>query len=152
MSLQAVIAIANKRWGSLESLQEQRAIQKDIQMTKKYSAIEAAKQKATEWELAPEGQAWFAKEAKHSEEAAAQIPGGSYRRNLLLDALTARGLRLPPDCQLGTGCRDFIRTGVGSPDLIADTLAGVEWLFDNTGYCSYKVSISKALALGIVQL
>ena len=74
------------------------------------------------------------------------------RRNLLLDALKARGLRIRPACQLGTNCRDFIRTGLGDPDLIADTLAGVEWLIDNTDYCLYKVSISKALALDIIQV
>lgn len=113
-------------------------------MTKKYAEIVAAKQKAAEWEASTERQAQLAKEAKRSEEAAAVFPGGPGRRKLLLAALASQGLRLRLDSQL---CNAYIRANVGTVDAIADTMAGIEWLFDNTDYPSRcpQVSVSKAL-------
>ena len=150
VSPQDVIAIAIQKWGSMDGLQQQRARKKTVRkeklVYKKYAKIEAAKQKALEWEASAEGQAQLAQEAKHSEEAAAVIPGGSDRRKLLLDTLTACGLKLRLDSRL---CNAYIRTGVGNPDSISDTMSDMKWLFDNTDYSwrSAQVGLSKAFVL-----
>ena len=74
------------------------------------------------------------------------FPGGSERRQLLLDTLAARGLRLRLDSRL---CNEHIRTGVGNVVSIAETMAGMKRLFDNTDYSwrSAQVSLSKAMYL-----
>ena len=90
---QAVVAIANRKWGSFDGLKQQRA----DTVSRKFAAIEAAKHRAEQWESSDEGQATVAQEAKYSEEAAAGFPGGSDRRKLMVASLAARGLRLRLD-------------------------------------------------------
>lgn len=103
-------------------------------MCKTYAKIAAAKQQASAWEASAEGQANLAQEAKHSEAAAAVVPGGSERRKWLLDHLTARGLRLRLDSRV---CNEDIRIGVGNVVSTAETMAAMKWLFDNT-HCSWR--------------
>lgn len=138
---QAVFAIANQKWGSFEGLQRQRA----EAMSRRFEAIEAAKHRAEHWESSAEGQAKVAHEAKHSEEAAAGYSGGSDRRKLMVASLAARGLRLQLDWEQ---CTDYIRTGVGDPERLADTMAALKWLYDNTDFPSriQVVSLSRNCA------
>ena len=133
---QVIIKNANKRWGGLEGLQQlraaveqQRASQDAEEENNKYAVIEAAKQQVEEWETSAEGQAQFAQEEKHRELAAAAIPGGSGRRKLMLAALAAHGIKVRIDWYQ---CSQYIRTGVGNPEQLADTMTGSKWLFENT--------------------
>lgn len=143
---QAVVEVANKKWGGLEGLEQlraaaeqQRASQEEEDENKKYAAIEAAKQQLQEWENSAEGQSQFAQEEKHNEMAAATFPGGSARNKLMLAALAAHGIKARIDW---SQCKQYIRTGVGNPEEVADIVVASRWLLQDTDYVSRCMEVS----------
>ena len=70
MIIQAVLATANQKWGSLEGLQRQRAIEEAVEEeTQRCTGNIAQRQRAQQWEAAAAEQAQLAQEG----ECAAQL-------------------------------------------------------------------------------
>lgn len=144
LHLQDVITAANSKWGGLEGLQQQRALQKQEHENNKYAEIARAKQQRDEWEASDVGHAQLALEAEHSAEAAAVLgPDASLRRDELLAALSEHGVRLRQDSRL---CNEYIRKGLGNAVQIADIMVGMKWLFDNTDYAARVKKVRCACA------
>lgn len=67
VNTQAVLAVANQKWGCLEGLEHQRALEDTLDKElEKRTAIEAAKQTAQQWVASAEGQAHLAQEARRA--------------------------------------------------------------------------------------
>ena len=109
-----------------------------------YAAKEAVRQQVEEWETSAEEQAQLAQEKTHHEMAAAKFPGGSARIKLLLAAAAAHGLKGRIDWDK-FDC--YIRTGVGNPEHLADTMATSRWLHGNTDYAA---DVERLVTAGIM--
>ena len=57
----------------------------------------------------------------------------------MVASLAARGLRLRLDWEQ---CTDYNRTGVGNPEHLADTMAALKWLYDDTDFPSRSQLVS----------
>ena len=86
------------------------------------------------------GQAQLARDAEFGAQAASAFPGGSARREALIASLAVHGLRLRIDSHK---CNAYIQHGVGNPDVIANVMLEMKWLFDNTDYAAQAKQVSQ---------